>query len=44
MSNMMTFERPSNGKKTIKHWSRAWKVRLIDRMNPEWDDLYDSLF
>ena len=29
--------------KTIKHWSRAWKVRLIHGMNPEWADLYDTL-
>jgi putative endonuclease len=29
--------------KTIKHWPRAWKVRLIHGMNPEWDDLYDTL-
>jgi putative endonuclease len=29
--------------KTIKHWPRAWKVRLIHAMNPEWDDLYDTL-
>jgi putative endonuclease len=28
---------------TIKHWSRAWKVRLIHVMNPEWDDLYETL-
>ena len=30
--------------KTIKHWPRAWKVRLIHGMNPEWKDLYDTLF
>jgi putative endonuclease len=30
--------------KAIKHWSRAWKVRLIHQSNPNWDDLYDSLF
>jgi putative endonuclease len=30
--------------KTVKGWPRAWKVRLISSMNPEWDDLYDSLF
>ena len=31
--------------KTIKHWPRAWKVRLIHGMNPEWkEDLYDELF
>jgi putative endonuclease len=29
--------------KTIKHWPRAWKVRLIHGMNPEWDDLYETL-
>jgi putative endonuclease len=29
--------------KTIKHWSRAWKVRLILATNPQWRDLYDSL-
>ena len=29
--------------KTMKHWSRAWKVRLILGVNPDWDDLYDTL-
>jgi putative endonuclease len=29
--------------KNIKHWPRAWKVRLILGMNPNWDDLYDTL-
>ena len=27
----------------MKHWPRAWKVRLIHAMNPEWTDLYDTL-
>jgi putative endonuclease len=27
----------------IKHWPRAWKVRLIHRDNPDWDDLYERL-
>ena len=27
----------------IKHWSRAWKVQLIMKENPNWDDLYDAL-
>ena len=30
--------------KMIKHWPRAWKVRLIRQLNPDWNDLYDSLF
>jgi putative endonuclease len=25
----------------IKKWQRAWKVRLIHAMNPEWADLFD---
>lgn len=25
----------------IKQWKRAWKVRLIQSMNPEWRDLFD---
>ena len=29
--------------KTIKGWRRAWKVRLIHGVNPDWDDLYDTL-
>jgi putative endonuclease len=29
--------------KTMKHWPRAWKVRLIHGFNPEWDDLYETL-
>ena len=29
--------------KTMKHWPRAWKIRLIKEQNPNWDDLYDQL-
>ena len=27
----------------MKHWSRAWKVRLILDTNPDWRDLYETL-
>jgi putative endonuclease len=27
----------------MKHWPRAWKVRLILDVNPEWRDLYEEL-
>ena len=27
--------------KNLKHWSRAWKIALIEKGNPEWNDLYD---
>lgn len=29
--------------KAMKHWTRAWKVRLALDMNPEWRDLYDEI-
>ena len=29
--------------KQIKKWNRAWKLELIERMNPEWKDLYNEL-
>lgn len=29
--------------KTMKEWPRAWKVNLIERTNPHWEDLYASL-
>ncbi len=28
---------------TIKGWSRAWKVRLINSINPNWNDLYETI-
>ena len=30
--------------KTIKSWPRAWKVRLIHGINPDWRDLADEPF
>ena len=27
--------------KQLKEWRRAWKVRLIEGMNPEWENLFD---
>ncbi len=29
--------------KQIKAWRRAWKIELVERMNPEWHDLHDSI-
>ena len=28
----------------MKKWKRAWKIELIERDNPQWKDLYDTLF
>jgi putative endonuclease len=30
-------------KKNLKHWPRRWKLALIERDNPNWDDLYDRI-
>jgi putative endonuclease len=29
--------------KRMKNWLRAWKVKVILQMNPEWRDLYEEL-
>ncbi len=27
----------------MKKWKRQWKIELIQKLNPEWKDLYDDL-
>ncbi|MFH1245589.1 MAG: GIY-YIG nuclease family protein [Candidatus Omnitrophota bacterium] len=29
--------------KRIKKWQRTWKLELIEKENPDWNDLYDNL-
>ena len=29
--------------KQIKNWNRAWRIRLIRKNNPKWEDLYYKL-
>src|SRR5262249_31432682 len=29
--------------KSLKKWSRAWKIALIETNNPDWRDLYGDL-
>jgi len=29
--------------KLLKKYSREWKINLIERDNPHWDDLFESL-
>ncbi len=29
--------------KQLKKWNRKWKLRLIEKENPEWRDLYEEL-
>ena len=30
-------------KKRLKKWNRQWKIELIEKVNPEWIDLYEQL-
>jgi putative endonuclease len=27
----------------LKKWERRWKLELIERFNPDWRDLYETL-
>ena len=38
-----TMESAITREKRIKKWCRAWKIRLIEKLNPEWDDLNDEI-
>ncbi|HUX78321.1 MAG TPA: GIY-YIG nuclease family protein, partial [Alphaproteobacteria bacterium] len=29
--------------KTLKHWKRDWKIRLIEELNPQWRDLWETV-
>ena len=29
--------------KRLKRWRRTWKFELIERGNPDWEDLFDRL-
>jgi putative endonuclease len=29
--------------KALKAWQRAWKIRLIEESNPDWDDLFERI-
>jgi putative endonuclease len=29
--------------KQLKAWHRQWKIRLIEEVNPDWQDLYNTI-
>jgi len=40
------FDDPENAirrEKRLKNWNRAWKIRVIEERNPNWDDLYPGI-
>ena len=38
-----TIDEAIRREKAMKEWQRAWKVRLIDEANPNWDDLWEVI-
>lgn len=38
-----TMEGAITREKQIKKWNRAWKLALIERTNPNWDDLWPMI-
>ena len=49
VTQLMWFEQHSDihaaiqREKSLKLWPRAWKVNLIERDNPHWQDLYPAV-
>jgi len=38
-----TMESAIQREKAIKNWRRAWKMKMIEELNPRWRDLYPDL-
>jgi putative endonuclease len=41
-----SYDDPDNAiarEKDVKKWRRAWKLRLIEELNPQWLDLYEQI-
>ncbi|MBU0517408.1 GIY-YIG nuclease family protein [bacterium] len=40
------FNDPENAirrEKQLKCWKRLWKLKLIEQINPDWNDLFDEI-
>lgn len=50
LKNLVYFERHETmydaitREKQLKHWNRAWKINLINKQNPEWQDLAATIY
>ena len=38
-----TMETAISREKQLKGWKRSWKLALIERNNPDWNDLFESV-
>jgi putative endonuclease len=37
------YEAALKREKRLKKWNRLWKMRVIEEMNPKWEDLYEQI-
>ena len=38
-----TMESAIRKEKMLKNWKRVWKLELIEKSNPNWQDLYETI-
>ena len=38
-----TMEKAIKREKQLKKWERQWKINLIEKLNPNWEDLHDYI-
>ena len=38
-----TIEEAIAREKAMKKWNRAWKIELIEQVNPQWADLFETI-
>ena len=38
-----TMESAIQREKAVKFWKRSWKLRVINKMNSKWQDLYNDI-
>ena len=38
-----TAETAIEREKKLNKWNRQWKIQLIEKTNPNWDDLYEGI-
>ena len=38
-----SIEEAISHEKRLKRWQRAWKIALIEKTNPSWNDLYEGI-
>ena len=50
ITNLVHFEHfedkwaAANWERMLKNWKRQWKIDLIEKDNPDWKDLYETIY